>query len=41
MLINPSEVLETINMVEAEHLDIRTVTLGLSLKDCSSRSCFI
>ncbi len=34
MLINPSEVLETINMVEAEHLDIRTVTLGLSLKDC-------
>ena len=27
------EVLETLRMVEVEHLDIRTVTLGISLFD--------
>jgi hypothetical protein len=35
MLINPSEILETIRMVTMEHLDIRTVTLGISLRDCA------
>ena len=29
-----NEVLETINMVEREHLDIRTITMGLSLLPC-------
>ncbi|NLO89339.1 MAG: PFL family protein [Clostridia bacterium] len=29
------EILETIRMIEAEHLDIRTITLGISLNDCS------
>ncbi|MBR2904139.1 MAG: PFL family protein [Clostridia bacterium] len=28
------EILETINMVEKEHLDIRTITMGLSLLSC-------
>ena len=28
------DVLETINMIERENLDIRTVTLGISLLDC-------
>ncbi len=28
------DVLETIQMVEKEHLDIRTITLGLSLLSC-------
>ncbi|MBE3576413.1 MAG: PFL family protein [Limnochordales bacterium] len=28
------EILETIRMVEVEHFDIRTVTLGISLRDC-------
>lgn len=32
------EVLETIKMTEIEHFDIRTVTMGISLRDCSSRS---
>jgi len=35
MLINPNEILETIRMVRMEHLDIRTVTMGISLRDCS------
>ncbi|AKB24707.1 hypothetical protein MSMTP_1238 [Methanosarcina sp. MTP4] len=35
MLINPNEILETIRMVKMEHLDIRTVTMGISLRDCS------
>ena len=30
------EVLETVRMTEMEHFDIRTITLGLSLRDCSS-----
>ena len=29
-----SDVLETIRMVEKEHLDIRTITMGLSLLAC-------
>lgn len=33
-----SEILQTVRMTEMEHLDIRTVTLGLSLRDCSSDS---
>lgn len=28
------DVLETINMIEREHLDIRTVTMGISLLPC-------
>ena len=28
------EVLETVNMVEKEHLDIRTITMGISLFPC-------
>jgi hypothetical protein len=35
MLINPNEILETIRMVRMEHLDIRTVTMGISLRDCA------
>ncbi|WP_018131589.1 PFL family protein [Effusibacillus pohliae] len=34
MSYTESEVLETIRMVETEHLDIRTVTLGVHLDDC-------
>ncbi|MDO4617905.1 MAG: PFL family protein [Clostridia bacterium] len=33
-MINPFEVLETVNMIDHEHLDIRTITMGISLKDC-------
>ena len=33
MLTN-NEILETIDMIDSQHLDVRTVTLGLSLLDC-------
>jgi uncharacterized protein len=33
-----AEILQTVRMTEMEHLDIRTITLGLSLRDCASES---
>ncbi|MEZ0227037.1 MAG: PFL family protein [Planctomycetota bacterium] len=35
MPFSDREVLETLRMVEMEHLDIRTVTLGINLLDCA------
>ena len=34
-MIDPYEIFETINMISNENLDIRTITLGISLRDCS------
>ncbi len=31
MNLLPDEILETIDMVEMQHLDVRTVTMGISL----------
>ena len=33
-LFHAESILETINMIKVHHLDIRTVTLALSLRDC-------
>jgi hypothetical protein len=33
----PSEIIETIRMIQEENLDIRTITMGISLRDCISR----
>src|SRR5713226_898465 len=38
MEYSQSEILQTVRMTEMEHLDIRTVTLGLSLRDCATDS---
>ena len=35
MNYSPQEIIETVRMVKAEHLDIRTVTMGISLLDCA------
>ena len=35
MNYSPQEIIETIRMIRAEHLDIRTVTMGISLLDCA------
>ena len=33
-IINSRDILETVSMIQDEHLDIRTVTMGISLLDC-------
>jgi uncharacterized protein (UPF0210 family) len=33
-MINSSEIIETIQMIQQHHLDIRTITMGISLRDC-------
>ena len=35
-MINSFDIMETIKMIEDEHLDIRTITMGISLLDCIS-----
>ncbi|MBO4950613.1 MAG: PFL family protein [Clostridia bacterium] len=35
-MINTKVILETINMIEEEHLDVRTITMGISLLDCAA-----
>ena len=35
-MINIHEVLETNNMIEHENLDVRTITIGISLLDCAA-----
>ena len=35
-MLNVSDILETINMIREENLDIRTITMGISLLDCVS-----
>lgn len=38
MEYSQAEILQTVAMTEMEHLDVRTVTLGLSLRDCATDS---
>ncbi len=33
-MINTKDILETITMIQDEHLDVRTITMGISLLDC-------
>ncbi len=35
-MLNTQDILETINMIREENLDIRTITMGISLFDCIS-----
>ena len=37
-MINTNDILETINMIRDENLDIRTITMGISLYDCAYES---
>ena len=34
-MLNQREILETLNMIDNQHLDIRTITMGISLRDCA------
>ena len=35
-MVNINDILETVNMIKQENLDIRTITMGISLFDCVS-----
>lgn len=37
-MFNGNEIIETINMIRQENLDIRTITMGISLRDCACES---
>jgi len=34
-MINQGEILQTIEMIDQQHLDVRTITMGISLRDCA------
>lgn len=34
-MINTTDIMETINMIDNENLDVRTITMGISLLDCA------
>ena len=42
-MLNTKDIMETITMIQEDHLDIRTITMGISLLDCCDadieRSC--
>ena len=35
-MLNTMEIIETIRMIGVQHLDIRTITMGISLRDCAA-----
>ena len=34
-MLNQHEIIETLNMIDEQHLDIRTITMGISLRNCA------
>jgi uncharacterized protein (UPF0210 family) len=38
VFITTEEILETVRMIQAENLDVRAVTMGISLHDCAARN---
>ena len=34
-MLNFNDIMETITMIQEENLDIRTITMGISLLDCA------
>ena len=34
-MLSNEEILQTIQMIDQQHLDIRTITMGISLLDCA------
>lgn len=37
-MLNANDILETIKMIDEENLDVRTITMGISLIDCADRN---
>ena len=36
-MLNHSDIMSTVDMIDHQHLDIRTITMGISLLDCADR----
>ena len=34
-MLSRNDILETIRMIDQQHLDVRTITMGISLLDCA------
>lgn len=34
-MLNRNDILQTIAMIDSQHLDVRTITMGISLRDCA------
>ena len=34
-MLNQSDILQTLDMIDQQHLDIRTITMGISLRGCA------
>ena len=34
-MLKLDNILETVRMIQEENLDVRTITMGISLRDCS------
>ena len=37
-MLSSEEIIRTVEMLKSENLDVRTVTLGVSLRDCAGTS---
>ena len=33
-MLRQNEIMQTLDMIDHQHLDIRTITMGISLRDC-------
>ena len=36
-MLNHSDIMSTVDMIDHQHLDIRTITMGISLLDCADQ----
>ena len=36
-MLNMNDIMETVRMIQDENLDIRTITMGISLLDCADK----
>ena len=35
-MLTQNELLQTLDMIDQQHLDVRTITMGISIRDCGS-----
>ena len=39
-MLNQHDIIQTIRMIDKQHLDIRTITMGISLRDCAHSALY-